>query len=196
MLTYPAIDPVALQLGPLAVHWYGLTSLAAFGLFLLLGRLRLHHAPFASISGPGAWSRKDVEDILFLGVVGVVVGGRLGYCPFYKPGPALGHGVCAQRLAAATPSIDGLPISDGRVAAVHPAVGVRAQRTPPGPGGRSLPVRLRLVPLHRRIFPRTGCSPGLAVAGHEHGAVAVPADDRGGRGAVAVGAQKGSPRSH
>src|SRR3989344_946055 len=72
MLTYPAIDPVALQLGPLAVHWYGLTYLAAFGLFLLLGRLRLHHAPFASISGPGAWSRKDVEDILFLGVVGVV----------------------------------------------------------------------------------------------------------------------------
>jgi phosphatidylglycerol:prolipoprotein diacylglycerol transferase len=46
---------------------------------------RLHHEPFASIKGPGAWSRKDVEDMLFLGVLGVVVGGRLGYCLFYKP---------------------------------------------------------------------------------------------------------------
>eukprot|EP01034_Spumella_vulgaris_P041965 gene41965-52017_t len=91
MLTYTPIDPVALQLGPIAIHWYGLTYLAAFGLFLLLGRLRLHHAPFASISGPGAWSRKDVEDILFLGVVGVVVGGRLGYCLFYKPAYYLSH---------------------------------------------------------------------------------------------------------
>ena len=37
MLTYPHIDPVALQLGPVAVHWYGLTYLLAFGLFMLLG---------------------------------------------------------------------------------------------------------------------------------------------------------------
>ena len=79
MLTYPHIDPVALQIGPLAIHWYGLTYLAAFGLFMLLGTRRLRHEPFASITGPGAWSRKDVEDILFLGVAGVVVGGRLGY---------------------------------------------------------------------------------------------------------------------
>ena len=84
MLTYPHIDPVALQIGPLAVHWYGLTYLAAFGLFMLLGIRRLRHEPFVSITGPGAWSRKDVEDILFLGVVGVVAGGRLGYCLFYK----------------------------------------------------------------------------------------------------------------
>ncbi len=85
MLTHPNIDPVALQLGPLAVHWYGLTYLAAFGLFMWLGSRRLRHQPFASITGPGAWSRKDVEDILFLGVLGVVLGGRLGYCLFYKP---------------------------------------------------------------------------------------------------------------
>lgn len=75
MLTYPHIDPVALQIGPLAIHWYGLTYLAAFGLFMLLGIRRLRHEPFASITGSGAWSRKDVEDILFLGVAGVVVGG-------------------------------------------------------------------------------------------------------------------------
>jgi phosphatidylglycerol:prolipoprotein diacylglycerol transferase len=85
MLIHPDIDPVALQLGPIAVHWYGLTYLAAFGLFLWLGRLRLRHPPFASLAGEGGWGRRDVEDILFLGVVGVVLGGRLGYCLFYKP---------------------------------------------------------------------------------------------------------------
>ena len=85
MLMYPHIDPVAVQIGPFAVHWYGLTYLAAFGLFLLLGMRRLRHEPFASVQGAGAWSRKDVEDILFLGVMGVIIGGRLGYCLFYKP---------------------------------------------------------------------------------------------------------------
>jgi phosphatidylglycerol:prolipoprotein diacylglycerol transferase len=86
MLTHPRIDPVALQIGPLAIHWYGLTYLLAFGLFMLLANQRLKHEPFRSIQGPGAWSRKDVEDMLFAGVLGVVLGGRLGYCLFYKPG--------------------------------------------------------------------------------------------------------------
>ena len=85
MLIYPQINPIALQLGPLAIHWYGLTYLAAFGLFFLLATLRLRHQPYASITGPGAWSRKDIEDILFLGVMGVIISGRLGYCLFYKP---------------------------------------------------------------------------------------------------------------
>lgn len=91
MLIHPQIDPVALQLGPLAIHWYGLTYLAAFALFMFLAQRRLRHEPFASITGPGAWSRRDVEDILFLGVMGVVIGGRLGYCLFYKPGYYLMH---------------------------------------------------------------------------------------------------------
>jgi len=86
MLVHPQIDPIAIQLGPLAVHWYGLTYLAAFGLFMFLGMRRLRHPPFAAITGPSAWSRGDVEDILFLGVMGVVLGGRIGYCLFYKPG--------------------------------------------------------------------------------------------------------------
>ena len=85
MLIHPDIDPVAVHLGPLAVHWYGLTYLAAFGLFMALGRLRLRHLPYAAIQGPSAWTYQDVEDILFLGVMGVVLGGRLGYCLFYKP---------------------------------------------------------------------------------------------------------------
>jgi phosphatidylglycerol---prolipoprotein diacylglyceryl transferase len=91
MLNFPAINPVALQLGPIAIHWYGLTYLAAFGLFLLLAMRRLRHEPFASVRGPGQWTRKDVEDLLFLGVLGVVLGGRLGYCLFYKPAYYAAH---------------------------------------------------------------------------------------------------------
>ena len=91
MLIHPDIDPVALRLGPLAVHWYGLTYLAAFGLFLFLGRLRLRHRPFAGLGAHKVWSPSDVEDILFLGVMGVVAGGRLGYCVFYKSAYYLSH---------------------------------------------------------------------------------------------------------
>jgi phosphatidylglycerol:prolipoprotein diacylglycerol transferase len=97
MLIHPHIDPVAISLGTwpvlgtIAIHWYGLTYLAAFALFLFLGTRRLRHEPYASLRGEAAWSRKDVEDILFLGVMGVVIGGRLGYCLFYKPGYYLTH---------------------------------------------------------------------------------------------------------
>jgi phosphatidylglycerol:prolipoprotein diacylglycerol transferase len=91
MLIHPQIDPVALQLGPLAVHWYGLTYLAAFGLFMALGLRRLHQQPFARLVAHGVWQRRDVEDILFLGVMGVVLGGRIGYCLFYKPLYYLAH---------------------------------------------------------------------------------------------------------
>ncbi|TFZ07855.1 prolipoprotein diacylglyceryl transferase [Ramlibacter humi] len=91
MLIYPKIDPIAIHIGPLAVHWYGLTYLAAFGLFYLLAVRRLSHEPFASVQGPGAWTRRDVEDMLFFGIVGVIAGGRLGYCLFYKPGWYLTH---------------------------------------------------------------------------------------------------------
>ena len=91
MLQHPQIDPVALQIGPLAIHWYGLTYLAAFALFWWLARLRLGHQPFAGITQPRPWAPRDVEDILFLGVVGVVAGGRLGYCLFYQPTYYLQH---------------------------------------------------------------------------------------------------------
>jgi len=88
MLTHPLIDPVALQLGPLSVHWYGLTYLAAFGLFYGLATLRLTHLPFRQLPD---WNRRDIEDILFLGVLGVILGGRVGYCLFYKPAYYLAH---------------------------------------------------------------------------------------------------------
>ena len=104
MLIYPEINPIALQLGPLAIHWYGLTYLAAFGLFFFLASLRLRHQPYVSITGPGAWSRRDIEDILFLGVMGVVLGGRIGYCLFYKPGYYLAHPLVMDFIAPCVPT--------------------------------------------------------------------------------------------
>jgi phosphatidylglycerol:prolipoprotein diacylglycerol transferase len=84
MLMHPQFDPVALQLGPIAIHWYGITYLVAFALFLLLARRRLQHAPYADWLVQDKWHLQDVEDLLTYGVMGVVLGGRLGYCLFYK----------------------------------------------------------------------------------------------------------------
>ncbi len=87
MLVHPEFDPIAIRLGPLAIHWYGLTYLVAFGLFVWLASRRTRHEPFASLG----WQRRDVEDLLFFGVIGVIVGGRLGYALFYKPDHYLAH---------------------------------------------------------------------------------------------------------
>ncbi len=81
MLVHPRFDPVALSLGPIQIHWYGLTYLAAFGLFLWLASRRVALPHYAR----AGWTRRDVEDMLFYGVLGVIVGGRLGYALFYKP---------------------------------------------------------------------------------------------------------------
>ena len=85
MLIHPQFDPIALQLGPLAIRWYGLMYLLAFGLFLLLGRQRIKAGP-----QPG-WTVKELDDLLFYGVLGVVLGGRLGYVLFYQPAHFLAH---------------------------------------------------------------------------------------------------------
>jgi phosphatidylglycerol---prolipoprotein diacylglyceryl transferase len=87
MLVHPQWSPIALQLGPVAIHWYGLTYLAAFGLFLFLANRRAQLPWFAATG----WNRREVEDLLFWGVLGVVIGGRLGYVLFYKPGFYLEH---------------------------------------------------------------------------------------------------------
>jgi len=83
MLVHPEFDPVALQLGPVAVRWYGLMYLIGFVAWLLLGRARAKQRPELGYSG------KDLDDILFYGVLGVVLGGRLGYVLFYKLGEYL-----------------------------------------------------------------------------------------------------------
>jgi len=86
-MIYPQFNPVALQIGPVAIHWYGITYLVAFVLFIWLGAKRVKLAQFASRD----WSRRDIEDLLFYGVLGVVLGGRIGYVLFYKPGYYAGH---------------------------------------------------------------------------------------------------------
>ena len=83
MLIHPQFDPVAVHLGPLAVRWYGLMYLLAFVLVLVLGRYRIRTHSWAGLT------RRDLDDMLFLGVFGVVIGGRLGYILFYKFGDYL-----------------------------------------------------------------------------------------------------------
>ena len=85
MLIHPQFDPVALQLGPLAIHWYGLMYLAGFITFLWLGRKRI-----ALLKEPQI-NAKVLDDLLFYGVLGVILGGRLGYVLFYKAGYYFSH---------------------------------------------------------------------------------------------------------
>lgn len=86
MWSFPEIDPVALQLGPLAIRWYGLMYLAGFvcAYFFIRYRVRQTGMPLSS---------EAVADLLFYAVVGVVAGGRLGYVLFYQPGHYLRHPV-------------------------------------------------------------------------------------------------------
>ena len=77
MLPYPQIDPVAIALGPVKVHWYGLAYLVglAFAWWLAVRRSRVAGA---------AVRREQVDDLIFVGALGVVLGGRIGYAKFIK----------------------------------------------------------------------------------------------------------------
>tara|TARA_R100001143_G_scaffold63404_1_gene70237 strand:- start:389 stop:1192 length:804 start_codon:yes stop_codon:yes gene_type:complete len=77
MLQYPDIDPVAISLGPLQIHWYGIMYLIGFGAAWFLGRKR------AAIPGSG-WNEDHISDMIFYGALGVVLGGRIGYMLFYN----------------------------------------------------------------------------------------------------------------
>ena len=85
-LTFPDINPVAIALGPVKIHWYAIMYLLAFAMAYGLMRLRLRHQPFASITKPSKWVPSDIEDLLLYGIAGVLLGGRLGYVLFYQPG--------------------------------------------------------------------------------------------------------------
>jgi phosphatidylglycerol:prolipoprotein diacylglycerol transferase len=85
MLIHPQFDPVAIHLDPLAIRWYGLMYLAGFIAFLILGRRRAAAQPWHGIDP------KALDDLLFYGVLGVIVGGRLGQVLFYEPGYYLQH---------------------------------------------------------------------------------------------------------
>ena len=77
MIMHPNIDPVALSLGPLKIHWYGLMYLVGFVGGYWLGLRR------AGRPGSG-WRRDEVSDLLFYIALGVILGGRLGYVLFYN----------------------------------------------------------------------------------------------------------------
>lgn len=77
MLIYPDINPIALDLGAIKIHWYGISYLCAFaGCWgLLRYRIKLNRSPFVA---------KQIEDLIFYGALGVILGGRIGYTLFYN----------------------------------------------------------------------------------------------------------------
>lgn len=77
MLTYPIIDPVALSIGPMKIHWYGIMYLLAFALAWFLA-LRNSQRPWSPVK------KTQVEDLIVYGAFGVILGGRLGYLLFYS----------------------------------------------------------------------------------------------------------------
>jgi len=77
-LAFPALDPVALQLGPFAIRWYALAYIAG----LMLG---WHYVKWLVARPPHAMTAAEVDDFLVWATLGVVLGGRLGYVLFYKP---------------------------------------------------------------------------------------------------------------
>lgn len=105
-IPFPDIDPVALQIGPLAIRWY---SLAYLGGFVLGWRYALYLAGLAPALKP---SREAVDNFLPWAVLGVILGGRLGYVLFYQPA-----------LYAANP-LDALKVWEGGMAFHGGALGV------------------------------------------------------------------------
>jgi phosphatidylglycerol---prolipoprotein diacylglyceryl transferase len=85
VLTHPQFDPVIFSLGPVAVRWYGLMYVIGFIAVIVLGKLRVRRG-----LAPGL-AEKDVDDLLIYGVLGVILGGRLGYVLFYKLDHYLAH---------------------------------------------------------------------------------------------------------
>ena len=76
MVAYPDIDPVALALGPIKIHWYGLTYIGglAFAWWLARRHTGQPHSPL---------QREQIDDLIFYAAVGILLGGRLGYAFFY-----------------------------------------------------------------------------------------------------------------
>jgi phosphatidylglycerol:prolipoprotein diacylglycerol transferase len=84
MLTFPNIDPIALHIGPLVIRWYALAYIAG----LTLGWQYAAYWARKNLWRPNA---EDFENFLTWAVLGVVLGGRMGYCLFYQPEYYLSH---------------------------------------------------------------------------------------------------------
>jgi phosphatidylglycerol---prolipoprotein diacylglyceryl transferase len=79
MIAYPGFDPIAVSLGPVQVHWYGLMYLIGFAGAWWLARV--------CAGRPGStWTAVDVDDFIFFAMLGVILGGRIGYVLFYGLG--------------------------------------------------------------------------------------------------------------
>jgi phosphatidylglycerol:prolipoprotein diacylglycerol transferase len=85
MLVHPQFDPIALHLGSLGIHWYGLMYLVGFLGGLWLGKWRIRHTPNPVMT------ERELDDLLFYIALGVILGGRLGYVIFYQPVYFLQH---------------------------------------------------------------------------------------------------------
>lgn len=79
MFVHPQFDPVAIHIGSFGIHWYGLMYLTAFLAFFLLGKWQIQHRKWHG------WTMPMLDDALFFGALGVVLGGRLGFILFYQP---------------------------------------------------------------------------------------------------------------
>lgn len=78
MLVHPNFDPVLVHLGPLAIHWYAISYIVGFGLFIWLGNRRIK-------AGNTVFTREMLDDFITWGILGVILGGRLGFVLFYQP---------------------------------------------------------------------------------------------------------------
>ncbi|MCU0760333.1 MAG: prolipoprotein diacylglyceryl transferase [Steroidobacteraceae bacterium] len=76
MIQYPGFDPIAIAFGPVKVHWYGIMYLVGFAAAWWLGRQR-------ALRAGSTWKPVDVDDFIFFAMLGVILGGRLGYVLFY-----------------------------------------------------------------------------------------------------------------
>lgn len=78
MFTHPQFDPIAIHIGSFGIHWYGLMYLLGFLAFLALGKWQISHRKWHG------WTIPMLDDALFFGALGVILGGRLGYVLFYQ----------------------------------------------------------------------------------------------------------------
>lgn len=85
MFVHPSFDPIAIHLGKFGVHWYGLMYLVGFLAFLGLGKWQINHRTWHG------WNMQMLDDALFFGALGVILGGRLGYVLFYQFGYFIHH---------------------------------------------------------------------------------------------------------
>jgi phosphatidylglycerol:prolipoprotein diacylglycerol transferase len=116
MFVYPDISPIAFSLGPVEVHWYGLMYLVGFIGCWLVGRWRTRLAHVH-------WQPREVGDLLFYVVLGVVLGGRIGYMLFYATPLLIHHPLSLFRIW------DGGMSFHGGLIGVLIAIGIYAWRT-------------------------------------------------------------------